>query len=300
MSIPSFSEWPDIPQRSAPEADFDAKMYALFQHFANTHRDEMLAFISFLENNSTVIGGALNATTIGLTTPAAGKFTSLEAADLGSSGLFGLGGTGAVTEIADVDALGTPVGFWTFTSATPNSASLPAELSGQAGVIWVTRASNSVLTQIAWRNNGDGGIFRRAYSGGAWKEWDKQYAQQNVLGAASQAGGVPTGALIEHGSNANGEYVRLADGTQICTLNLTGSVDVTNAEGALYSSASYTWAYPAAFAAGGSPVVAGIGNQALTWATANNIGLTSSNIRMVSTTSGTGRDLRVMAVGRWF
>lgn len=81
MSIPSFSAFPDIPQRSAPEADFDAKMYALFQHFAVTHRDEMLAFISFLENNSTVIGAALNATTIGLVTPAAGKFTTLEAAN---------------------------------------------------------------------------------------------------------------------------------------------------------------------------------------------------------------------------
>ena len=30
-------------------------------------------------------------------------------------------------------------------------------------------------------------------------------------------GGVPTEAIIERGSNANGEYVRFADGTQICT-----------------------------------------------------------------------------------
>ncbi|MDK3017630.1 peptidase G2 autoproteolytic cleavage domain-containing protein [Pseudodonghicola flavimaris] len=75
MSAPSFSAWPDIPSRSAPEADFDTKMYALFNHFATTHRNEMLAFISWLQTNSTIIGGALNGTTLGLTTPAAGKFT---------------------------------------------------------------------------------------------------------------------------------------------------------------------------------------------------------------------------------
>ena len=86
MSIPTFSEYPEIPQRSTPEAEFDAKMYALFQHLAITNRNELLAFIAFLETNSTVIGAALNATTIGLNTPAAGKFTALEAASLGVGG----------------------------------------------------------------------------------------------------------------------------------------------------------------------------------------------------------------------
>ncbi|WP_227513929.1 hypothetical protein [Tritonibacter mobilis] len=79
MSIPSFSAFPEIPQRSTPEADFDAKMYALFQHFATTHRQELLAFIQFLENNVTAIEGAINGVTIGLTHPAAAKFTSLTA-----------------------------------------------------------------------------------------------------------------------------------------------------------------------------------------------------------------------------
>ncbi|MFY1710435.1 tail fiber domain-containing protein [Tritonibacter mobilis] len=79
MSIPSFSAFPEIPQRSTPEADFDAKMYALFQHFATTHRQELLAFIEFLETNVTAIEGAINGVTIGLTHPAAAKFTSLAA-----------------------------------------------------------------------------------------------------------------------------------------------------------------------------------------------------------------------------
>jgi hypothetical protein len=54
------------------------------------------------------------------------------------------------------------------------------------------------------------------------------FNKTNILGTVSQAGGVPTGAIIERGSNANGNYVKFADGTMICykfvsytNLNLT-------------------------------------------------------------------------------
>ena len=43
------------------------------------------------------------------------------------------------------------------------------------------------------------------------------YGQGNILGTVSQSAGVPTGAIIESGSNANGEFVKYADGTMICT-----------------------------------------------------------------------------------
>ena len=48
---------------------------------------------------------------------------------------------------------------------------------------------------------------------------ESYYQQDNILGTVSQSGGVPTGAIIERGSNANGEYVKYADGTLIMTLN---------------------------------------------------------------------------------
>ncbi|MDA1378672.1 hypothetical protein PCI56_00920 [Plesiomonas shigelloides subsp. oncorhynchi] len=46
---------------------------------------------------------------------------------------------------------------------------------------------------------------------------DSKYSQGNIVGSVSQSGGVPTGAIIQRGSNVNGEFVRFADGTQICT-----------------------------------------------------------------------------------
>lgn len=68
------------------------------------------------------------------------------------------------------------------------------------------------------------------------------YRQTNILGTVSQAGGVPTGAIIERGSNANGEFIRYADGTQICW-NISMQVNYSGAV-AMHSE----WVYPAAFA----------------------------------------------------
>jgi hypothetical protein len=41
------------------------------------------------------------------------------------------------------------------------------------------------------------------------------YNRGSILGTVSQSGGVPTGAIIESGSNANGDFVRYADGTML-------------------------------------------------------------------------------------
>lgn len=53
------------------------------------------------------------------------------------------------------------------------------------------------------------------------------FSQGNILGTVSETGGVPTGAIIERGSNANGEFVKYADGTMICTKILSVTTDVT-------------------------------------------------------------------------
>ena len=54
------------------------------------------------------------------------------------------------------------------------------------------------------------------------------YQKNNILGTVSESGGVPTGAIIERGSNANGEFVKYADGTLICTRKAI-SISYTNA-----------------------------------------------------------------------
>jgi hypothetical protein len=64
------------------------------------------------------------------------------------------------------------------------------------------------------------------------------YKRSNILGTVSQTAGVPTGAIIEQGSNVNGRYVRWADGTQVCTHQMAGT---TAGDGVA------TWTLPASF-----------------------------------------------------
>lgn len=51
--------------------------------------------------------------------------------------------------------------------------------------------------------------------GRQWGPWGEIYTSQNILGTVSQSNGIPTGAIIERGENANGEYAKYADGTLI-------------------------------------------------------------------------------------
>jgi hypothetical protein len=69
-----------------------------------------------------------------------------------------------------------------------------------------------------------------------------------IVGAVGQAGGISTGAIIERGSNANGEYTRYADGTQICTRSLSAQRTLNKSSGPLfYDVKEGQPAYPIAF-----------------------------------------------------
>ena len=68
------------------------------------------------------------------------------------------------------------------------------------------------------------------------------YGQGNILGTVTQSSGIPTGAIIERGSNANGQFVRYADGTMICTMTRTENRSSSGLR-------STTVTYPSTFAA---------------------------------------------------
>lgn len=75
------------------------------------------------------------------------------------------------------------------------------------------------------------------------------FRRSNILGIVSQSGGVPTGAIIERGSNANGEYTRYADGTQECWSPIITSVGVavTTAAAGGFRGTQNEWQFPAEF-----------------------------------------------------
>ncbi len=442
MSYPEFSDFPPIPQRSAAEADFDTKMSALFQHFATTHRAELIALIDFLKTNSTIIGGALNATTVGLDIPAAGKFTGLEADSLGGAAvqssasdtdgdgkLVRVDGAGAaalsrfgfykapgdgynidqavagdrglvstsnpgtwpsenpgsfawVTTQASYSgdgvlqravygyaSTGTPDIVRTFERSRANdgsawstwvesltSANLQADpLDVEAGKLLTVGAFgagvaislgagddlNTILTSGSYYNSTGGNttgnnypissagslhvvsrtstnvtqrfsayggaslsssvrIFERSWGQSGWTPWVEIYHQGRILGAVSQSGGVPTGAIIERGSNANGDYARFADGMQICTRKEVVTV-TTSAAGSVHKHGLGPWTFPSAFVAEplcytnpqGTAVWGGAAGGTMTT-------LSGASIWAAAAISGSIVEVSHFAIGYWF
>ena len=129
---------------------------------------------------------------------------------------------------------------------------------------------------------------------------DFGYGPGNLLGSVSQSGGVPTGAVIERGASTDGEYVRFADGTQICTAS-PGGVGCTANTGALFASTTQTWTYPAPFASGSMPAVSGSGGATGRFLSLGAATDSQANWQVLSATSDTTAIApALLAVGRWF
>ena len=126
------------------------------------------------------------------------------------------------------------------------------------------------------------------------------FGRRSILGTVSQSAGVPTGAVIQRGSNASGEFVRFADGTQICWQSVTPDYD--NAGG------TQTFTLPASFASGKprSAAVSAVGGSGgnksdfrsiTAWgATANSSFLETDGSRAGSGSS----EIRITTFGPWF
>ncbi|MPL75576.1 hypothetical protein SDC9_21402 [bioreactor metagenome] len=157
------------------------------------------------------------------------------------------------------------------------------------GASWVTGLTISA-----------GGIA--ALPSGATIGGTRAYARGNVLGAVAQAAGVPTAALIERGSNANGEYVRFADGTQICTYSAVGAAGpIMTAEGAIWRSTEYSWTFPASFAATGNLAVNGsLRTGAAAWSKVRVTGISSASVMLFAANSNVNNfTVDFSAIGRW-
>ena len=111
-------------------------------------------------------------------------------------------------------------------------------------------------------------------------------------------------SIIESGSNTNGNYVKYADGTMICYLNIEVTDQaLNNAYGSLYQG-SRTWTYPVEFIDNNVSVHCGQfqwGTSA-SWGTVVSADKTSANLRGIdafSRATGTATKIQAMAIGRW-
>lgn len=227
-------------------------------------------------------------------------------------GAFGLGSTDAPPTLADIDATNTPSGFW----RTLGGAGVFPPNVTKNGILRLER--HDAANQAQWYLPvGTDQAWTRRYSAGTWTAWRLVTDHSSLLGTVSQSGGIPTGAVFESGSTPTGEYVRFANGTQICTAEVAlEALVVTTPTGALFRSVPVSHTFPAAFA--GEPHFSaasflGSDNQAIrnsviavmaerggsaTWPNWGEIIFWSAAAAIA--TSGQMTTVKLFAIGRWF
>jgi hypothetical protein len=166
------------------------------------------------------VGGAqaalLSATALTLAVPVGGTAVTQTATDttagrLLKTGDFGLGTAITLGAGDNLDAL--PASGHYYNSAAGNTSGNNYPIASAGAVLnirrsatnWVQRFSSYPSTSLAAQVR----LFERSYGASGWSPWVELFHQGTVLGTVSQSAGVPTGRVIERGSNANGDYVRL-------------------------------------------------------------------------------------------
>lgn len=104
--------------------------------------------------------------------------------------------------------------------------------------------------------------------------------------------------MIEDGSNADGEYVCFADGTQICWFELS-AININFAAGAIFRSNGMATPFPVAFVS--PPAASGeVISDSNSFA---NVRAYSSSACIISAfryVAATGVTVRAGAIGRWY
>ncbi len=227
-------------------------------------------------------------------------------------GAFGLGSAAVVSATGDLDDI-TDSGFYQ-TDATTGGR--PPKISN--GLVLHMRRTPTIHVQLAISrsvSNPGHTCTRAKDSAGNWSEWRTVYDEARVLGTVTQSNGIPTGALFQAGSGVNGEFLRFADGTQICwhAMNIGSVVD--QGAGTLanpYRTNATNWDFPAAFLSGSTPMamaIAGVNNSTdgirrSVAAHIRNMDQTRAYQVQVTRLSSVSDDdyaiVRLLAIGRWF
>jgi hypothetical protein len=224
----------------------------------------------------------------------------------GATGAAGATGATGATGPAGADGQGVPTGGTTHqllvkTSATNyattwyNNADLLAET-----IYGATGKSTPVNADVLALLDSAASYVTKNVT---WSSIKTALSAQFAVGTVSQSGGVPTGAVIESGSNSNGNWVRFADGTQLCWGAGTRTDIALTAYGSLYEG-DFSVTFPVAFSAAPVAILAGCypsGNRA--WGgcvTTSTTGALFSAFDVTARSLGTSFNVSWFASGRWF
>jgi hypothetical protein len=225
---------------------------------------------------------------------------------------LGLGQSGFT---GDMDTLTSP-GSYLVASAASNGP-----IGSNPGIVYASGGSvdadNDRTSQLWIGYSTNKEIYARTQDDGTWSAWQKLLTISDILGTVSQSLGVPTGSIIERGSNTNGEYVKFADGTLICNIQTTAATlfgyaadtfDVNVSVGSIYQpSSSLQWDFPTDFINTDSQIHSILLNgsslgDAAYGTRSGSTAVDNMNFLVNSPVTATGASQRftLSATGRWF
>lgn len=211
---------------------------------------------------------------------------------------FGVGGSAVQAGDAANDLNAVSGGGTQFVRADGSTLNKPTRTGNWVG-LHIQRTAE-IAVQLLVSRAGSPMIATRRVDTGVWTDWLYHYNSENILGTVGQASGVPTGAIIERGSNANGEYTKFADGTMICRASGTGLPAAENPVGSVFSGSELEWTFPMAFASAPA-CFGGHRSPSAGWVSCRPKSATVGALRWITPTSSTSASsYDAVAIGRWF
>jgi len=124
-----------------------------------------------------------------------------------------------------------------------------------------------------------------------------------IVGTVSESGGVPTGAIIERGSNANGEFVKYADGTLICFGSAQKDLTILNTffGGRRSGGGAFQFSWPSAFIT--NPIVTVVPDNVTCFSALDRQSSSTTAdfyVTAVESQSSSTRVVEFHAIGRWY
>lgn len=115
---------------------------------------------------------------------------------------------------------------------------------------------------------------------------------------------IGAGGVLESGSTSNGNYIKFADGTLICSGISPGALTTSTQGGSVFHSASVTFTFPVPFAGNVPRIMPGVltTTNYYSWAATEggvSANLTDTTMRLVAPVNGATGYICYTAIGRW-
>lgn len=135
--------------------------------------------------------------------------------------------------------------------------------------------------------------------------WDPWVYAAPAVGTVSQVGGAPTGAIIEKGTGANGQFTKFADGTLICVRTVSlGTLVISATAGGIAYVALNGLAFAATFIDSPSVTMSAVNGGGLGWVAMGSqfpsLTATQPYFLIVPVPGTYAFNVQVIAIGRWF